>query len=227
MKRILAIMVLALAGLAASAQEYDEDWAGFGRYAAANEALEESPLVVFMGDSITDFWVPQRPSFFKDNNFVGRGISGQTTVQMLIRFRQDVIALHPRIVVILAGTNDIAHNLGAISYENAVGNILSMCELARTHGILPIVCSVTPCHKFFWRPEAKPAAEVIAFNKILKSAADTAGIIYVDYHSALTGPGGSFPEEYSKDGCHPVAAGYARMEEVVLPYIHLALKSIE
>ena len=227
MKRFFLTLMIAFAGLSVSAQEYDEDWAGFGRYAAANASLTESPLVVFMGDSITDFWVPRRPSFFSENHFVGRGISGQTTVQMLIRFRQDVIALHPRIVVILAGTNDIAHNLGAISQENAIGNILSMCELARVHGILPIVCSVTPCHTFFWRPEAKPAQEIIAFNEKLKSASDNAGIIYVDYHSALTGPEGSLPKEYSSDGCHPNAAGYAKMEEVVLPYIHLALQSLE
>jgi len=224
MKRFLTTLGIALLCLTSFAQRFDEDWADFGRYAKANASLTKSPLVVFMGDSITDFWVTQRPSFFTDNDFVGRGISGQTTSKMLVRFRNDVIALHPRIVVILAGTNDIAHNLGAITYENSVGNILSMCELARVHGILPIVCSVTPSHRFFWRPEIEnPAPEIIAFNKVLKAAADTAGIIYVDYHSALAGPGGSFPEEYSKDGCHPVAAGYAKMEEVILPYIRMAL----
>lgn len=224
MKRILVMALLAsLCGLA-SAQQQDQDWAAFGRYAEANAALTESPLVVFMGDSITDFWVPQHPEFFSENRFVGRGISGQTTVQMLIRFRQDVIALHPRVVVILAGTNDVAHNLGAISVENAVGNILSMCELARIHGIVPIICSVPPSNRFFWRPEMKPAQDIIAFNKVLKAAADGAGLMYVDYHGAMAAPDGSFPKEYSDDGCHPVRAGYDKMEEVVLPYIRMALQ---
>lgn len=226
-KCFLTLTAMVLCSILSAQPQKSQDWAQFSRYANDNAALTGTPAVVLFGDSITDAWVPQRPEFFTGNNFVGRGISGQTTSEMLVRFRQDVIGLHPRIVVILAGTNDVAQNNGYIAYENSVGNILSMCELARVHGILPIVCSVPPSNRFFWKPDARPAKDIIRFNGILKSAADTAGIIYVDYHGAMAADDGSFPAEYSQDGCHPTAEGYAKMEEILLPYIHLAFDSLK
>lgn len=134
--------------------------ANFGRYAEANAAIEQSPDVVFMGNSITDNWAHMDPDFFAKNNFVGRGISGQTSSEMLVRFRRDVIDLKPEAVVILSGTNDVAQNNGYISPENTLGNIISMCELAKAHGIKVILCSITPTSKFGWRPEIEPAQKI-------------------------------------------------------------------
>ena len=144
-----------MAAVMAYAQPQIGDWAKFNRYHDANKEVTTSPRVVFMGDSITDFWVDADPDFFKSNNFLGRGISGQTTSHMLVRFRRDVIDHHPKYVVILAGTNDVAKNLGEIAPENSLGNIISMCEIARANKIKPIICSILPCNFFFWRPEVK------------------------------------------------------------------------
>jgi len=199
------------------------DWANFGRYAGANGEVSESPLVVFMGDSITDFWVSTRPDFFSSHNYIGRGISGQTVEHMLARFQPDVVALHPKAVVILAGVNNIAGNNGSISKENIVGCIASMCDVAKANGIVPILCSVLPCDRFFWNQEAKPAQDIISLNALLKAYAEKAGVRYVDYHSQMGLPDGSLPKEYSEDGCHPVAEGYARMEEIIVPEIEQAL----
>lgn len=161
------------------------DWANFGRYEEANAELEERPRAVFMGDSITDNWFKFDPGFFTDNGFAGRGISGQVTSQMLVRFRRDVIELSPKYVVILAGTNDIALNNGSISIENIFGNIVSMCELAKLHRIKPVICSVTPASSFSWRQELSPAEDIIRLNEMLREYAESHRIPYVDYHSAL------------------------------------------
>ena len=184
------------------------DWAGFDRYAEANKEVKESPLVIFMGDSITDFWGQYRPAFFSDHNYLCRGIGAQTVEHMLSRFHADVIDLHPKAVAILAGINNIAGNNGKISMENIVGCIQSMCEAAKANGIVPIICSLLPCDRFFWNPEAKPAQDVIKLNALLKAYADRAGVAYVDYHSQMGLPDGSLPKEYSEDGCHPTVAGY-------------------
>ena len=170
-----------------------------------------------MGDSITDFWVDADPDFFTANNFIGRGISGQTTSHMLVRFRRDVIDHHPKYVVILAGTNDIAKNLGEISLENALGNIISMCELARANKIKPLICSVLPCDHFFWRPEVKgQEEEIVRFNDMLKDYAKSAKIPYVDYHSAMKNEKNGLPKEYAEDGCHPTKEGYDVMKRIIL-----------
>ena len=134
-------MMVVISALTAYAQPQIGDWAKFGRYEEANKEVSVRPKAVFMGDSITDFWVENDPDFFTDNNFIGRGISGQASAHMLVRFRRDVIDHHPKYVVILAGTNDVAKNLGVISHENTLGNIISMCELARANKIRPIICS--------------------------------------------------------------------------------------
>lgn len=216
----LAAVVLPIIMSSAIQAADNRDWAQFNRYAEANAALNSNPDVVFMGNSITDFWPAKSPEFWADNaGFVGRGISGQTTCEMLVRFRQDVINLHPRVVVILAGINDIARNNGKISLVNVLGNLKSMTELARAHGIKVALCSVVPCSRFPWRPEIKPAMLVKHLNGMIAQyvaglASDD--VIYVDYYSAMANHEGGLDASLSDDGCHPTPAGYAIMERVVL-----------
>lgn len=218
-KLIAAIAVLTLAtGIQASAQQ--KDWAQLGRYAQANKDAAPSPKAVFMGDSITDGWDDADQPFFTDNGFLCRGISGQTTSEMLVRFRQDVIGLHPKYVVILAGTNDIAMNNGFIELENVLGNLISMCELAKANRIRPILCSVTPSAGFGWRPEIKDAASRIEkLNGMIKAYAESEKIPYVDYHSALKDENGGLPATYSGDGVHPNLDCYKIMEKIILEYL--------
>lgn len=220
MKRTIITLILALSAVLAGAQPQVGDWAKFGRYHDANQEVTKTPKVVFMGDSITDFWVNADPEFFTSNNFLGRGISGQTTSHMLVRFRRDVIDHHPKYVVILAGTNDIAKNLGEISPENSLGNIISMCELAKANKIKPIICSILPCNFFYWRPEVKgQEKEIIELNALLKEYAESAKIPYVDYHSAMKDEKDGLPKTYADDGCHPNKAGYEVMKKIILEYL--------
>lgn len=224
MKKFAISIILALVAITGFAQNKNTDWARFRTYADKNAALAVEPLAVFMGDSITEMWAGMDPDFFTSHNFAGRGISGQTSEHMLCRFQNDVIKLHPKVVVINAGTNDIARNNGDILPENIVAQIKSMAELARMHGITPVIASVLPCNRFFWAPDARPAQEIIALNKLIKTYADAAGIIYVDYHSAMRAEDGSLPAKYSDDGCHPILEGYKVMESIILPYIDKALQ---
>ena len=207
---------LAMLFLASSVFAQQKDWAKFDRYAQANDTISVRPKAVFMGDSITDNWAKKDKDFFNDNDFVGRGISGQVTSQMLVRFRQDVINLNPKYVVILAGTNDIALNNGPISLENILGNIISMCELAKLHKIKPILCSVLPAEQYRWRKELQPAGDIIKLNQMIKDYAKSERIPYVDYHSALTNDNGGLPEQYSGDGVHPNIDCYKVMEEIIM-----------
>ncbi len=215
---------LAMGGLlmatSVSAQTEKGDWAQFGRYADANKRVTTPAKVVFMGNSITDGWWPKDSTFFIDNNFLDRGISGQTTSEMLVRFRQDVINLKPKAVVILAGINDIAHNNGVISLENVFGNIVSMAELARYNKITPIICSVLPAYDFPWRRGMNPAPKVIELNKMLKAYADKEGLTYVDYHSAMKDERDGLPKNLAGDEVHPTLEGYKIMEKIVLEAIH-------
>ena len=202
-------------------QQYNDkinsyDWAQYKRYADANRKLKESPRVVFMGNSITDFWASTHPDFFTKNHFLGRGISGQTTCEMLCRFHQDVINLHPQMVVINAGINDIAHTNGVIELENVYQNIISMAELAKANHIRPILTSVLPANHFVWRPQIDPTEQVISLNKMIKSYASKNHITYIDYYSAMVDNKKGLPEKYSKDGVHPTPAGYDIMETLVL-----------
>jgi lysophospholipase L1-like esterase len=216
MKKILLLPVLFMA-LSLSAQQ--KDWAQFYRYEGKNDSLTTRPDVVFMGNSITDCWADTVPSFFADNNFVGRGISGQVSSQMLVRFQEDVINLHPKVVVICCGTNDIAQNNGPISLEHILHNIKSMCQLARANKIKPVVCSTLPAKGFKWRPEMKPANDILQLNEMIKAYAKENKIPYVDYHSALKDEENGLPRKYSKDGVHPNAQGYAVMESVIMPVL--------
>lgn len=229
MKKTIVTCLCCLAAAAgASAQNYSDmlyrDWAGLRAYAGVNATLEERPEVVFMGNSITEGWFNQHPDFFKKNNFAGRGIGGQTSSEMLVRFRQDVLNLRPKAVAILSGTNDIAMNNGYISLENTVGNIVSMCELAKFHGIKVLLCSVTPATAFGWRPQVEPAKIIPQLNKMLREYAEaTEGVEWVDYYSALAASDGTLPPTYSPEGCHPNGEGYKVMERIVVPAINKAL----
>ncbi|MFR3332496.1 MAG: GDSL-type esterase/lipase family protein [Alistipes communis] len=172
MKRLVALWLCATVWLSAGGQS--RDWANTGRYAAANAALAVRPKVVFIGDSITEEWYSAHPSFFDANGFAARGISGQVTAQMLARFQCDVVALRPRAVVILAGTNDIARNNGPIDEERIADNIRSMAELARAHGMRVFLCSVLPAARYGWRPEVTDAPDRIdRLNRMLREYALT------------------------------------------------------
>lgn len=207
---------------------YSQDWFGFNRYKADNERIIASgnyPEVVFMGNSITDNWAFFHPDFFSSHNFCGRGIGGQTSAQMLVRFTDDVIDLHPKAVVIMAGTNDVAHNEYWVSPERVVDNIVAMCNQAQANGIVPIISSIPPCSEFPWRKEIKnPGQTIVDINKSLKAYADANGIVYLDYHSALTDESLGLPKTLSDDGCHPLPDTYFTMEEMVLEAISIALK---
>jgi len=192
------------------------DWANFGKYAEANAKLKEKPNVIFMGNSITELWAKSHPDFFSKNHFLGRGISGQTSSEMLVRFRSDVIKLHPNIVIINAGTNDIACNNGVISNENVLGNIISMAELAKINHIRPILSSILPTNLFPWRRQIAPANIVVALNKMIKEYAHKNHITYIDYYSAMVDSEKGLPKKYSKDGVHPTIEGYEVMEKLVI-----------
>ena len=198
----------------------DTDFANYQRYAGANAALQTTPLAVLFGDSITDAWPRADQGFFTDNNFVGRGISGQTTVDALARFRADVVALHPKYVAILIGTNDLAENDGAISMENIVGNIANMVEIAQANGIIPLVCSPIPAAAYPWRRELGPqASNVKTLGTMIKRMTEEKKVTFVDYWTALNDGKGGLAPEHSEDGVHPTLEGYKIMEEVLLEYI--------
>lgn len=218
MKKIIVAFAAVASGMI-SIDMNAQDWANFGAYSNANKEVRTKPAAVFMGDSITEGWGRQDAGFFEDNGFLCRGISGQTTSQMLVRFRSDVLNLSPKYAVIMAGTNDIAKNNGDISLENIAGNIISMCELAKLHKIRVILCSITPADCYGWRPEIEPAGLIIELNAMLRDYAESAKIPYVDFHSVLADNGGGLPEEYAADGVHPNIGCYKIMESVLLPYI--------
>lgn len=216
MKKSLFALLAALPMLAGAQQP--ADWADYGRYAEANARLEKAPVVVFMGNSITDGWDNAHPEFFTENNYACRGISGQVTSQMLCRFRADVINLQPRAVVILAGTNDLALNNGPIDMEHIVENIASMADLARSAGITPFICSVLPAAKYPWNPKVEQVAEKIrSLNTLLKTWADDHDVRWVDFYSDMDAGDGSMRSELTGDGVHPAPAGYDIMEQIIVP----------
>ena len=220
MKKIFLIIAIAISGVIYA--ETPADWAKLSFYADSNAVLTTPPAVVFMGNSITRNWVKKNPDFWASHpEFAARGISGQTTVRMLERFHADVVALHPRAVVILAGINDIAEKDGEIPLEDVAANIRTMCRIAKGNGIVPIVCSVLPCDTIAWNKRIKPADKVVALNKMLKQFAADNNLVYVDYYTPMATNKGGLKTEYTKDGCHPEAAGYI---EVMNPAILEAIK---
>lgn len=200
-----------------------KDWFGFNRYSADNERIianKDYPEVVFMGNSITDNWDYYHPEFFSNHHFCGRGIGGQTSAQMLVRFTADVVDLHPKAVVIMAGTNDVAHNEFFVSPQGVVNNIVAMCDIAKAHDIVPIISSIPPCSEFPWRKEIQqPGPIIVDINNILKEYAEANHIVYVDYHAALTNEELGLPKWLSEDGCHPNSECYYIMENMVLEAI--------
>jgi lysophospholipase L1-like esterase len=195
----------------AAAQQRARDWADLCRYRADNAALRGHPRIVLMGDSITDFWRQGAPALF-DDGIVDRGISGQTSSQMLVRFWPDVIALHPRIVQILAGTNDIAGNTGPTSERDYENNIEAMVQLARARHIRVLIGSIPPAMSFWWTAHPyRPAAQIRRLNEWLRDYARASGAGFIDYYAHLATPAGAFRPDLSNDGVHPNEAGYRVM----------------
>ncbi len=224
------VAALLVSGGRTAAQSPDPmptDWANLERFRAENARLgmprPGEDRVVFMGNSIIEMWAPYFNASFPGKPYVRRGIGGQTTPQMLIRFRQDVVALRPAVVVILGGTNDIAGNTGPSTLELIEDNLASMTELAHANGIRVVLCSVLPVYDYPWRPGLAPAEKIIALNNWLKSYAARSGAVYVDYHSAMADEREGMRRELSDDGVHPNEAGYRVMAPLTERAIEAAL----
>ena len=203
----------------AKERQLREDFPWLGRYAEANAQLKASdvePVVVFIGDSITERWQRLRPAFFSTGR-ICRGIGGQTTPQMVLRMMADVIALRPNAVHIVGGTNDIAGNTGPISLRQTCDNIETMIIVAKAFHITPLLGAVPPAAAFRWRPEKSPAGSIRDLNAMLRDLARSTNAVWIDYHTPLTDANGGMREGMSSDGVHPVDAGYAVMEKVVQP----------
>ena len=192
------------------------DWPWLARYRDDNARLIASGAkvdTVFLGDSITEGWARTDAEFFSKGN-VGRGISAQTTPQLLVRMHADVIALKPRVVHIMAGTNDIAHNTGPMTAQESEANLMAMCEIAMAHKLRVVLGSVPPASKYWWRPDAQPKPEALALNEWMRGYAKQIGAKYADYAAVLTDAKGNVKPEFAKDEVHPTPAGYAAMRPV-------------
>lgn len=218
MKKIITLALGVILAINASAQEPVKDWARTNKYAERNAEVKVKPVAVFMGDSITEQWYGTDKPFFTDNNYLGRGISGQTTAHMLVRFHSDVVDLHPKYVAIMAGTNDIAGNNGPIAIDKIADNIIAMCEIAKANKIKPIICSVTPVNRYGWSKivTGDPSPIIMELNSKLEAyAAKTKGVQYVDYFSALKTEANGIQDQYTKDGCHLTLEGYKVIEALI------------
>lgn len=196
-----------------------QDWPNFKEFQEANARLpqvkQNEKRVVFMGNSITIGWLQTHPDFFKNKPYVNRGISGQTTPQMLVRFRADVVDLEAAAVVLLAGTNDIAGNTGPVTLEMILDNIKSMTEIAQANNIKVILCSVLPAFDYPWRPGLAPNVKIPKLNKMIKRYAEESGAYYLDYFTALEDGNNGMIKEYTTDGVHLTLEGYQVMEPLV------------
>ncbi len=204
-------------------EQLKNDWPWLGKFKADDVKLPAPApgenRVVFMGDSITEGW--HLEASFPGKPYINRGISGQTSPQMLVRFRQDVVDLQPKVVVILAGTNDIAGNTGPMTLEETEENLASMADLATANHIRVVLCSVLPAYDFPWHPGLEPAPKIVALNTWIKSYSAEKGYVYVDYHSAMKDQRDGLPSSLSKDGVHPTPSGYA----VMAPLAEAGIKS--
>jgi lysophospholipase L1-like esterase len=225
MKTILLIFLLSMFAFETLQAQ---DWANLSRYQEENETLglpaKGEKRVVFMGNSITESWSEFSPDFFNENKYINRGISGQTTPQMLVRFRPDVINLKPALVLILAGTNDIAGNTGPMTQQMIEDNIYSMVELAKQNKIRVILCSVLPAADYPWKPGLNPAQKIAGLNQSLKKYAEQNRIYYLDYYSSMVDDKGGLQQEYTYDGVHPNEKGYEVMEKLAKEAIRKVLK---
>jgi len=219
---------VATAPLAGQDPQLRDDWASLARYREANARLGPprpgEQRVVFYGNSITDVWARYFDTMFPNRPYVGRGVGGQTTPQMLVRFRQDVIALAPAVVVILAGTNDIAGNTGPSTQAMIEDNLISMVELAKANGIRVVLASVLPAYDYRWRPGLKPAGKIVALNAWMRDYASKHDVVYLDYHSAMADERQGLRPELSEDGVHPNEAGYRIMAPLAERAIAEALR---
>lgn len=226
--KILIVSTISLLGFLRQQKTVAQDWPNLEKYKTANAQLEKSKVtenrVVFLGNSITEGWLDANPDFFKQNSYINRGIGGQTTPQMLLRFRQDVIHLKPSIVIILAGTNDIAGNTGPMTLEQIRDNILSMVELAKANGIIPIVCSVLPAYDYPWRPGLNPNLKIPKLNGLLKRMAQENEVPYLDYFSKMADNRNGLPKELTTDEVHLTKQGYLVMEGLVQKAIANVMK---
>ncbi|MHB8389224.1 MAG: SGNH/GDSL hydrolase family protein [Acidobacteriaceae bacterium] len=208
-------------------EEMLQDWPDLGRYRAANAALPPPAAgenrVVFMGDSITDAWGRSTGIFFPGEPYINRGISGQTTPQMLVRFWPDVIALQPKVVVILAGTNDIAGNTGPSTPEMIQENFMAMADLATANGIRVVLASILPAADYPWRPGIDPKPVIRGLNAWMRAYCAQKGYVYLDYYSSMVNAGQGMKSELTIDGVHPNAAGYAVMSPLAEKAIAEAL----
>lgn len=214
---------IAEAMIKAQLEQRARDWANLCRYRAENATLKRGEAkVVFIGDSITEFWLPADRSFFR-NGVVDRGISGQTSPQMLLRFYADVVALQPKAVHIMAGTNDLAGNTGPSTLQDYQNNIMAMVDIAQAHGIKVLLASIPPSDRFAWQPALKPAMQIVEINNWLERFAAERKLIFLDYHAALTTADGGLRPEFSHDGVHPHRGGYAVMKPLAEKSIAQAL----
>lgn len=229
MKKVILIMsFFSFFGLFSQAQEFNK-LINLDRYGEANAALpvpaKGEKRVVFIGNSITDGWPNAHPDFFKSNNYVGRGISGQTSPQLLSRFRQDVINLKPVAVLINIGTNDVAQNTGPYNEEFTLGNIMSMAELADANGIKVILSSVTPAGEYPWRKEIKDVPQkIMSLNAKIKAYAKEKGFSYIDYFSVMCDENNALKSNLGTDGVHPNEEGYKIMEATAKKVIDKVIK---
>lgn len=229
MRNYIASLTILLMILMAPKTGNAQDWAALEHFKEQNASLQPPAAgedrVIFMGNSITIGWLGGQPEFFEGKPYINRGISGQTTPQMLLRFRQDVVALRPEVVVILAGTNDIAGNTGPMTLEQIMDNLESMAEIAKANNIAVVLSSVLPAEDYPWRPGLEPNKKIPALNKMIRAYAEQNGIVYLDYFSALTNSKNGMDSELAHDGVHPTKNGYEIMAPLAEAAISKALKS--
>jgi lysophospholipase L1-like esterase len=223
------LLISSVACAQRTAEDERKDWPNLQRYAKANAELPapapSEARVIFMGGSTFDIWARHFATTFPGKPYIGRGISGQTTPQMLVRFRQDVIALKPKVVVILGGTNDIAGNTGPSTLEMIENNLASMVELAKANGIRVVLASALPVYLYPWRPGVQhPAQSIVALNAWMKDYASKNGVVYLDYHSAMADQRMGMKGDLSSDGVHPNEAGYRVMAPLTETAIREALR---
>lgn len=226
--RILKLTFTLLFALFIAGFTFAQDWANTSRFKDENAKLAPPASgenrIVFMGNSITEGWIRTCPDYFTGKPYVNRGISGQTTPQMLVRFRPDVINMKPALVVILAGTNDIAGNTGPSTLEMILDNLISMAELAKANNIKVVLSSVLPAFDYPWKPGLEPAPKIIKLNEMIKNYAEKNNIVYLDYFSSMVDERNGLKKELSGDGVHPNLAGYKIMEPLAEAAIKMALK---
>ena len=228
MKKFKSFMLAALLSTFAANYGNAQDWPNLAEFQEVNATLEAPKKgenrVVFMGNSITIGWINSRPEFFEGKPWINRGISGQTTPQMLVRFRQDVIDLKPKVVVLLAGTNDIAGNTGPSTIPMIMDNIKGMAEMAHANGIKVVLSSTLPAYDYPWKPGLEPATKIIKLNKMIKAYCKKNGHVYLDYFSAMVDERNGLPKKYAEDEVHPTIEGYKVMEPLVEEAIAKILK---